>query len=60
MRQTYLFPILDTAPEDPPARYHYIRKALKVFNDQLKEIAKVCGIEKNVTSYTTDTPTRTS
>jgi integrase/recombinase XerD len=50
--QTYLFPILDTAPEDLSARYHHIRKALKVFNEQLKEIAKVCGIEKNVTSYT--------
>jgi integrase/recombinase XerD len=52
MGQTYLFPILDTAPDDPSARYHHIRKALKVFNDQLKEIAKVCSIEKNVTSYT--------
>jgi len=47
-----LFPILDAAPEDLSARYHHIRKALKVFNDQLKEIAKVCCIEKNVTSYT--------
>jgi hypothetical protein len=31
MGQVYLFPILDTAPEDLSARYHHIRKALKVF-----------------------------
>lgn len=48
----YLFPIMDDAPEDPSARYHHIRKALRLFNSQIKEIAKIMGIEKSVSSYT--------
>ena len=48
----YLFPILDDAPTTPSARYHRIRKSLKVFNAQLREIARVCGIDKTVSSYT--------
>ena len=48
----YLFPILDTASEDLSARYHHVRKSLKIFNDQLKEIGKLCGLEKSPTSYT--------
>lgn len=48
----FLFPIMDNASTEKTARYHHTRKALKVFNDQLKEIAAILGIEKNVTSYT--------
>ncbi|MEM1327710.1 MAG: site-specific integrase [Bacteroidota bacterium] len=50
--EEYLFPIMDNASTEKTARYHHTRKALKVFNDQLKEIAKILGIEKKVTSYT--------
>lgn len=51
-KENYLFPIMKNAPSKPSARYHHIRKALKVFNEQLKEIAEVCGIRKKITSYT--------
>lgn len=48
----FLFPILDDALDKPSARYHYIRKVLRLFNYQIKEIAKLVGIEKSVSSYT--------
>ena len=50
--EIYLFPIMDTAPEDPTARYHYVRNTLRVYNDQLKEIKEIAGIETKVSSYT--------
>lgn len=50
--ETYLFPVMDTAPEQPTARYHHKHRALKVLNDQLKEIASILGIEQKITSYT--------
>jgi integrase len=50
--EEYLFPIMDTAPEDLSARYHYVRKALKVFNNQLKEIGELCSLKRKLTSYT--------
>ncbi len=49
---TFLFPILDDAPKTKTGIYNRIRKSLKVFNRQLKEIAKLCGIDKSVSSYT--------
>ncbi len=50
--EEYLFPVMDTAPEDLSARYHYVRKALKVFNSQLKEIGELCNLKRKPTSYT--------
>lgn len=52
MGKTYLFPILDDMPRTESARYHHIRKALKVFNDQLKEMAQILEIGKSLSSYT--------
>ncbi len=50
--EKYLFPILDKAPTKPSARYHHVRNALKVFNDQLKEISEILGLKRHMTSYT--------
>lgn len=50
--QVYLFPIMDNAPLRATARYHHVRNALKVFNDQLKEISEILGFKKKMTSYT--------
>ncbi len=50
--EVYLFPIMDNAPVRAMARYHHVRNALKVFNDQLKEISEILGFKKKMTSYT--------
>ncbi len=33
------------------SRYHHVRNALKMFNDQLKEISEILGFKKKMTSY---------
>jgi len=50
--EQYLFPILDDAPIRASARYHHVRKALRVFNGQLREISEILGFKKKMTSYT--------
>lgn len=50
--EEYLFPILSKAPTDPEKRYNYVRNALSLFNDQLKEIKTLLGIKQKMTSYT--------
>jgi integrase/recombinase XerD len=50
--EKYLFPIKDDAPLRATARYHHVRGALKIFNDQLKEISDILGFKQKMTSYT--------
>lgn len=46
----YIFPVI-TAEEDEVTTYFRIRNARKYYNEDLKEIAERCGIEKKLTSY---------
>jgi len=47
----YLFPVL--SPEmDEEKQFKAIRQFIKVVNKHIKQIAKRCGINENVTSYT--------
>jgi len=50
--ELYLFPILDDAPTKASARYWHVRKALRLFNKDLKEISTIMGFKKKMTSYT--------
>lgn len=50
--ETYLFPVMENAPIRATARYHHVRNALRLFNKQLKEISKIMGLKKKMTSYT--------
>ncbi len=50
--ETYLFPVMENAPVRATARYHHVRNALRLFNKQLKEISKIMGLKKKMTSYT--------
>lgn len=50
--EVYLFPIMEKASTKPVARYHHERRALKIFNDNMKEISKILGFKKKMTSYT--------
>lgn len=50
--ETYLFPVMENAPVRATARYHHVRNALRLFNKQLKEISKLMGLKKKMTSYT--------
>lgn len=49
--EKYLFPILDDAPLDKEKRYTFIRERLRMFNEHLKDIARICKV-KDITSYT--------
>lgn len=47
----YLFPVLN--PEmDEESQFKAIRQFIKVVNKHIKQLAKRCGINENVTSYT--------
>lgn len=50
--ETYLFPVMEKAPVRATARYHFVRKALRIFNCQLKEISDLLGLRRKITSYT--------
>lgn len=48
----YLFPIMENASARPTARYHHVRRALRLFNKHLNEISVILGFKKKMTSYT--------
>lgn len=48
-KQDYIFPIVKYS--DPIQQYNGIENARKRYNKKLKEIAKICNIEENLTSY---------
>jgi integrase/recombinase XerD len=48
-RGDYIFPIITAT--NPEKQYNQVLDARKRFNKKLKEIAKLCGIQENLTSY---------
>ncbi|MBN2613196.1 MAG: site-specific integrase [Bacteroidales bacterium] len=46
----YIFPIVQR-PNDPELARNDIKNGLKTFNKYLRQIAKICGIQGNLTSY---------
>lgn len=49
-KQDYIFPIIKR-PEHPELEYKDTRNQIKKYNKNLKEIARLCEIEMNLTSY---------
>ena len=48
---SYLLPILGPAHKTKKQQWHRIQKCLKQFNADLKEVARITGIEVPITSY---------
>ncbi len=48
---TYLLPILSPIHKTKKQQWHRIQKCLKKFNADLKEVARITGIEVPITSY---------
>ncbi|MCE2962417.1 MAG: phage integrase SAM-like domain-containing protein [Chitinophagales bacterium] len=49
--EKYILPILNKADLKPIQIYYRQQKMLRRFNKEIKEIAKICGIDSNITSY---------
>ena len=51
LNETYIFPILNEIHQTPVQKAYRIKKCLKFYNRDLKEVAKVLEISVNLTSY---------